>query len=136
MNEYSPDRSSVEIASGFLSGIIAQPPKTCPDEWFDLNGRCYRISEERKTIDEARVSCINVSSSTVAKNPNEPRIWLIDLQGNVKGPDELSQSPPGRLVEYVAEWQARLGFFLLDTDSDDSETRDSSFSSCYLLRLP
>ena len=91
--------------------------KYCPTNWLDLNGRCYRISEERKTITEARMACINTSTSEL-DTFSKPRIWLIDSSGNIIGGNQLSNSPKGEIVGYVSEWQARLGFFLLDTDPD------------------
>jgi hypothetical protein len=109
------------INGTYISTIVPQT-KFCPTNWFDLNGRCYRISDERKTIEEAKASCIN-ASATVEKNRessgyDKPRIWLIDSNGHVIGGEELNDSPAGEIVEYISQWQGRLGFFLLDTDPD------------------
>ena len=104
--------------------------KYCPTNWFDLNGRCYRISEERKTIAEARNACISTSASE-SDTLSEPRIWLIDGSGNIIGGNQLSDSPKGEIVEYVSEWQARLGFFLLDTDPDHG----IEIFNCFLKRI-
>jgi hypothetical protein len=101
----------------YISAINPQI-KYCPTNWFDLNGRCYRISDERKTIEQARNSCINISSTSTVNTFDKPRIWLIDSNGNIIGGEELNDSPKGEIVEYVSQWQARMGFFLLDTDPD------------------
>ncbi|CAF1125765.1 unnamed protein product [Rotaria sp. Silwood1] len=94
--------------------------KYCPTNWFDLNGRCYRVSDERKTIEQARNSCISVST-TGSTTVGQPRIWLMDSSGNLIVGNELNDSPKGDIVEYISEWQARLGFFLLDTDPDHDD---------------
>ena len=109
-------------SSTYISAINPQT-KFCPTNWFDLNGRCYRISDERKTIEQARNSCISASSSIQSNILDKPRIWLIDSNGHVIGGDELSDSPSGKIVEYMSEWQGRLGFFLLDTDPDNGIER-------------
>ena len=100
--------------------IAAVNPQTqfCPTNWFDLNGRCYRMSDDRKTIAQAKKTCINESSTISASAKNKSPIWLLDSYGNLIGGDELNESPSGSVVEYVSQWQARLGFFLLDTDPD------------------
>ena len=105
--------------------ISAINPQTvfCPPNWFDLNGRCYRMSDERKSIEQARNSCISTSSTTESGASDKPLIWLIDTNGHTIGGEELSSSPTGELVEYVSEWQARVGFFLLDTDPDSGMNR-------------
>jgi hypothetical protein len=118
VNRYSITNN--ENSNGTYITTINTQIKYCPTNWFDLNGRCYRISDERKTIEQARNSCISVSSSTSQSNTyDKPRIWLIDSYGNIIGGDELNDSPTGQIVEYVSEWQSRLGFFLLDTDPDN-----------------
>lgn len=113
VNKYAPEDNITQISA------VNPQVKFCPTNWFDLNGRCYRISGERKTLDQAKISCINESSSNQKdKSNSKPKIWLIDQSGNVYGGEELSNSPKGEIVNYDSAWQARLGFFLLDTDPD------------------
>ena len=119
--------SNTEENNNTYIAAIDPQIKYCPTNWFDLNGRCYRISDERKTIDEAKDSCINISASTTTTSTlnkfDIPRIRLIDDNGDIiGGGEELNDSPKGEIVEYVSEWQARLGFFLLDTDPDHGKT--------------
>jgi len=117
INKYSSTNNDDNNGT-YISAVNPQI-KFCPTNWFDLNGRCYRISDERKTIEQARNSCINTSLTTRESSIlDKPRIWLIDSGGNVIGGEELNDSPKGEIVEYVSQWQARLGFFLLDTDPD------------------
>ncbi|UJR31253.1 hypothetical protein I4U23_018755 [Adineta vaga] len=131
-SSFSDDGNETYIAS------VSPIQKFCPTNWFDLNGRCYRISDERKTIDEARDSCINVSSSSSERQSNlvgKPRIWSVDSYGNLIDDEEFNESPTGNIVEYISEWQARLGFFLLDTDpdsdNDESDTTTSTVHNIY-----
>lgn len=116
-NKYSSTDDDDDDNATYIFAVNPQT-KFCPDNWFDLNGRCYRVSEERKTIEQARNSCITVSTSNHLNTLSKPQIWLIDSTGNIIGGEELNDSPTGQIVEYVSEWQARLGFFLLDTDPD------------------
>ena len=101
-------------------GAAATVPKlkVCPTKWFDLNGRCYRMSEERKTIEDARNSCITVSINKLNKDSN----WSVNT-------DQLNDSPKGDIVQYASQWQARLGFFLLDTipESGKSSKRNAIY---------
>lgn len=115
--------SNNEDNSTYIFAINPQI-KYCPTNWFDLNGRCYRISDERKSLEQAKANCINVSSSTSTQPSisNKPQIWLFDVSGHVIGGDELNDAPAGEIVEYVSTWQARLGFFLLDTDPDHGKS--------------
>jgi hypothetical protein len=83
--------------------------KFCPTGWFDVNGRCYRMSYAPKTIQDARNSCINASKTESNKN-DESQISLNDDDD-----EQLNNSPNGDIVQYTSPWQARLGFFLLDT---------------------
>ncbi|CAF3088507.1 unnamed protein product [Rotaria socialis] len=95
VNKYSSKNS--EANKTYIASVNPQI-KYCPTDWFDLNGRCYRISEETKTIEQARNSC-----------------------ASAVGGGELSNTATSDIVKYVSEWQARLGFFLLDTDPDSDD---------------
>ncbi|CAF0718155.1 unnamed protein product [Adineta steineri] len=119
INKYSSNNNEDSIGTQIFA--INPDKQYCPTNWFDLNGRCYRISDERKTIEEARNSCISVSSSSSTSTTTESsKIWLIgDTDKNED--NELSDTPTGEIVEYISEWQSRLGFFLLDTDPDHDE---------------
>jgi hypothetical protein len=116
LNKYA-STDNENNSSTYIAAINPQT-KFCPTNWFDLNGRCYRMSDERKTIEQARNNCISVSSSIQSNTVDKPRIWLIDSSGHVIGGDELNDSPTGEIVEYISQWQSRIGFFLLDTDPD------------------
>ncbi|CAF1131378.1 unnamed protein product, partial [Rotaria sordida] len=102
--------------------------KYCPTNWFDLNGRCYRVSDKRKTIEQARNSCVDISTAR-SNTVGQPRIWLMDNSGNIMIGNDLNDSLKGDIVEYISEWQARLGFFLLDADPNyDDEAIDTTTS--------
>ncbi|CAF4534775.1 unnamed protein product [Rotaria sp. Silwood2] len=107
-----------EDNTGTYIAAVNPQIKYCPTNWFDLNGRCYRVSNERKTIEQAQNSCINVST-TESTTVGQPRIRLMDSSDHIIVDNDLNDSPKGEIVEYISEWQARLGFFLLDTDNDD-----------------
>lgn len=95
--------------------------KYCPTDWFDLNGRCYRMSDERKSIDQARNSCITVQDTQTNKT-SKSHSWSNDEEYDDYDEDQLNDSPRGEIVQYVSEWQARLGFFLLDTIPEPGQT--------------
>ncbi|CAF4687212.1 unnamed protein product, partial [Rotaria sp. Silwood2] len=105
-----------EDNTGTYIAAVNPQIKYCPTNWFDLNGRCYRVSNERKTIEQAQNSCINVST-TESTTVGQPRIRLMDSSDHIIVDNDLNDSPKGEIVEYISEWQARLGFFLLDTDN-------------------
>ncbi|CAF3685928.1 unnamed protein product, partial [Rotaria sp. Silwood1] len=92
----------------------------CPTNWFDLNGHCYRISDEAKTIQEARNSCINDPIAEQIKNDQE--IILNDdddddkKEMNNKLNTYMNDLLKGEIAQYTSQWQARLGFYLLDTN--------------------
>ena len=94
--------------------------KFCPTNWFDLNGRCYRISDQKKTIYDARNSCITLTESELNR-AKESNILVKDDddddddEEDDMDEEQLDQTPRGEIVQYTSEWQARLGFFLLDT---------------------
>jgi hypothetical protein len=109
--------------------------KYCPTHWFDLNGRCYRMSDEPKTIRDARNSCITISE-TQLNNTAKSQLWSADddyseisIYDDEDDDDQLNDSPKGEIVQYTSEWQTRLGFFLLDT------TPDTGNESRYRIRL-
>ncbi|CAM4740124.1 unnamed protein product [Rotaria magnacalcarata] len=117
VNKYSSKNSE---ANKTYMAFTNPQIKYCPTDWFDLNGRCYRISEEVKTIQQARSSCISVPQSRPTA-ASATRIWAVNSAGSAVGGSELSDTAIGNIVKYVSEWQARLGFFLLDTDPDHDE---------------
>jgi hypothetical protein len=103
INKYSlDDDDDDEINSTFSINLQIN---YCPTSWFDLNGRCYRMSDERKTIQDAKTSCITISKSETTNTDSD------EDDDN----DQLNDSPKGNIVQYTSEWQTRLGFFLLDT---------------------
>ncbi|CAF4389375.1 unnamed protein product [Rotaria sp. Silwood2] len=101
----------------------------CPMNWFDLNGRCYRISDERKTIQDARNNCITTSTSESSKN-DKSHFWFIHDDDDDDDNDK-DDSFKSEIVQYTSQWQARLGFFLLDKlpDSDETNNKTTTQSS-------
>ncbi|CAF4285928.1 unnamed protein product, partial [Rotaria sordida] len=95
----------------------------CPPQWFDINRHCYRISDDRKTIQEARNSCITLPKA----DKNSPHLDIIstvddypDAKDDMKETlskykNHLMDIFKGEIAQYTLPWQARLGFFLLDT---------------------
>ncbi len=118
LNKYSSSADE-ETNSTYITAIIPQI-KFCPTRWFDLNGLCYRMSDERKTIRDARNSCITISKNESTKNDKSP-LWSSDDYDDDNDEDQLNDSPKGDIVQYTTEWQTRLGFFLLDTISESGK---------------
>ncbi|CAF1003222.1 unnamed protein product [Rotaria sordida] len=117
----------------------------CPMNWLDLNGYCYQISDERKTIQEARNSCITVSEAEKSKRHEEliARIVFSDddddddndkKERHNKLKDYISDLLEGEIVQYTSHWQGRLGFFLLDTNISSNESTDQDDKNIPLLR--
>jgi hypothetical protein len=98
------------------------------------------MSDEKKSMRNARNSCITISESQTNKT-SKSHIWTsdddddddFDSYSNVGGDyfvdDQLDDSPKGEVVQYTSEWQIRLGFFLLDTIPDTGN------AFCYKIRL-
>ena len=107
--------------------------KLCPNDWFDLNGRCYRMSDRRKSIVDARNSCITIEEVQTNKT-SRSHLWISDEEYDEYDDDQLNDTPRGEIVQYTAEWQARLGFFLLDTVSETGKKKILFFREI-LLRI-
>ncbi|CAF0983844.1 unnamed protein product [Adineta steineri] len=122
INKYSSSYDDGN-SSIYISDMEPQT-KYCPSSWFDLNGRCYRISEERKTIQDARISCINISENIVNTNDQS---HLASYDENDFDEDQLNNFPKGDIVQYTSQWQTRLGFFLLDTLSESEKKHNNLF---------
>ena len=92
----------------------------CPSRWFDLNGHCYRMSDGRKTIQEAKNSCINLSGVEL-KFAELQIIYNNDADNNDtkkeinKYMDFRKSRLKGKIAQYTSTWERDLGFFLLDT---------------------
>ncbi|CAF1222466.1 unnamed protein product [Rotaria magnacalcarata] len=92
----------------------------CGPSWFDLNGHCYRMSNEAKTIQEAKNSCINISVFKKEISSLDSHIGLDDVdEDKNKFASEfknfISDYLKGEIAQYTSRWQTRLGFYLLDT---------------------
>ncbi len=96
----------------------------CPSGWLDINKNCYKISKDRKTIQEAKNRCINFSEDEI-KNATGSFIpsYRSDDDDDIDDDmDEivdtsktiLSDFLKGEIVQYSSQWEVRLGFFLLD----------------------
>ncbi|CAF4943073.1 unnamed protein product, partial [Rotaria sp. Silwood1] len=106
----------------------------CTRHWFDINNHCYRISNDRKTVQEARNSCINLSEA-------EKKEFEIDIISNDDDDDDMQEeaknefknsmtnSLNGEIAQYTSQWQARLGFFLLDTNPSNTKLNLQPFGS-------
>ena len=122
--DYDDDDDDADDSNKNSTFMVGVNPtiQFCPSSWFDLNGRCYRVSDERKTIAEARKSCITPSSSSLPKQPGASQVWVVGDDKNLVDADGINDAPTGELVQYGFDWQARLAFFLLDTDPDAGKT--------------
>ncbi|CAF1051081.1 unnamed protein product [Rotaria sp. Silwood1] len=128
--------SSDSLFDAFESYLTYTSPVTqmmydCPTNWLDLNKHCYRISDERKTIQEARNSCIAVSKAEQNKKHEEIIAYISDsydddddkkTERDNKIKDYISDLLKGEIVQYTSQWQGRLGFFLLDTNISSNES--------------
>jgi hypothetical protein len=122
LNKYSSSYDE-ENNSTYIITAIDPVIKYCPTNWFDLNGRCYRMSDERKTIHDAKNSCITISKTESNQN-DKSRLWSDDDEDEDDDEEQLNDSPKGDIVQYSSEWQARLGFFLLDTIPESGKKFD------------
>ncbi|CAF1153247.1 unnamed protein product [Didymodactylos carnosus] len=94
--------------------VINQLQKFCAQGWIDINNRCFKMTKEEKSISTAKNICISNND----RDRNE-----IDLMStrspitvdDIKSP-EMNSMPSGRPLEYESEWEARLGFYLLDEE--------------------
>jgi hypothetical protein len=124
LNKYSTsdDDDDDEKNSTYISSTDPQI-KFCPPDWFDLNERCYRMSDERKTIQDARQSCISISTES-SKN-DKSQSWLY-YDNDEDEDSQLTIAPKGDIVQYTSQWQTRLGFFLLDTISENGKSQSAT----------
>lgn len=113
-----------EFNSTLIETTFESTPRFCPANWIDLNGRCYRMSEENKTIEQARSSCITLTD----QNQNDiSQTWENEeVYDDNDDEQQLYQTSTGQIVEYVTDWQARLGFFLMDAFLPTKNTDSSA----------
>ncbi|CAF3728420.1 unnamed protein product [Rotaria sp. Silwood1] len=116
---------------------IDRTKSSCPINWFDLNGHCYRISDEAKTIQQAKNSCINVSIAEENKYHQET-IPDDDMKKQILNvtKDSNRNFLQGEITQYTSQWQSRLGFFLLDTDISNIELINQSLYDYNKKLLP
>lgn len=91
----------------------------CLPPWFDINNHCYRISAENKSIQEARQNCISLKENgrkELAKQFEEIKHDADDMSGELqkKYNKYMTDVFHGEIARYTSQWQARLGFYLLD----------------------
>ncbi|CAF3311986.1 unnamed protein product [Rotaria sp. Silwood2] len=131
---YSTSKNSLLDDLGIYSTYtspINQMLYDCPANWLDINKHCYRISDERKTIQEARNSCITVSKAEQSKKHEEIIAYISDSddqndddkkkERDDKIKDYIGGLLKGDIVQFTSQWQGRLGFFLLDTNISSDE---------------
>lgn len=73
------------------------------------------MSSKRKSIQDAKSSCIDISKAIITRNNAviaQPE--SNDDDDDDESDDQLNFTPKGDIVQYTSPWQARLGFFLLD----------------------
>lgn len=87
----------------------------CPPYWFDLNGRCYRMSDKKKSIKSAQHACIDDNDKNPFKDSQRGITWMTESKDSALKENSVNTVTQGKLVQYTSEWQARLGFFLLHT---------------------
>jgi hypothetical protein len=109
---------------------------TCPSNWLDINKNCYRISENNKTIQEARDRCINFTQNALAHiqvpfissyrsdydDDDDDKNEMINISKSI-----TINTLKGEIVQYTYEWEARLGFYLLD---QSKVSHSSKFECC------
>ncbi|CAF4368318.1 unnamed protein product [Rotaria socialis] len=117
------DSISKNPTPGVFYRLTMNLMNSCPTDWFDLNGNCYRMSTEPKTIQEASVSCIN--KPIVETKDNDENIIFNDdddddddvrSETNDENKNYTANIQNGEIVQYTSEWQAHLGYYLLDTN--------------------
>lgn len=100
----------------------------CPENWFDLNLHCYRVSNTPKTIQEASNSCVTLSEYESIQKYQEVLEFVNNTQhsnddGSLyqnkaeimeKIKEYLYKMHFGEIAQYTSSFQDRLGFFLLD----------------------
>ncbi|UJR19928.1 hypothetical protein I4U23_023060 [Adineta vaga] len=108
-----------------------QKSHECPKNWLDLNNHCYQISDRSKTIQEAKNSCFTVlqmklniehedEMKPIFDDTDDNEFIYIETEKNDEGADYDSKLHGSEIVPYSAQWQGRLGFFLLDTNISSS----------------
>ncbi|CAF3964194.1 unnamed protein product [Rotaria sordida] len=112
----------------------------CPPQWLDINGHCYRISDDRKTIQEARNSCITLPKDdkysfhlhiiSVVDDYANKNDDMKETIGKYK--NHLIDIFKGEIAQYTLPWQARLGFFLLDTNASNTGPKFEPYQSISL----
>ncbi|CAF5145901.1 unnamed protein product, partial [Rotaria magnacalcarata] len=77
------------------------------------------MSNEPRKIQEAKNSCFNISESEEKENLGQIDRLLLDTEEKNELVKEfkkfISDYLKGEIVQYTSRWQARLGFYLLDT---------------------
>ncbi|CAF3471105.1 unnamed protein product [Rotaria socialis] len=114
---------------------INQMGTSCMPNWFDLNGNCYRMSNEAKTIQKAKNSCINISEFKKEISLLESHTALDDDDDDDEDRKKfaseatkfISEYLTGEIAQYTSRWQTHLGFYLLDTNASNVEENSDSF---------
>ncbi|CAF2059180.1 unnamed protein product [Rotaria magnacalcarata] len=137
INKKSPLDDEAHLLGSYR--YISRARVICPPNWFDLNGQCYRMSNEAKTIQEAKNSCFNISESEEKENLGQIDRLLLDTEEKNELVKEfkkfISDYLKGEIVQYTSRWQARLGFYLLDTNVSKIESTNAKFEEAPMHSL-
>ncbi|CAM4808312.1 unnamed protein product [Rotaria magnacalcarata] len=137
INKKSPLDDEAHLLGSYR--YISRARVVCPPNWFDLNGQCYRMSNEPRKIQEAKNSCFNISESEEKENLGQIDRLLLDTEEKNELVKEfkkfISDYLKGEIVQYTSRWQARLGFYLLDTNVSTIESTNAKFEEAPMHSL-
>ncbi|CAF2265937.1 unnamed protein product [Rotaria magnacalcarata] len=137
INKKSPLDDEAHLLGSYR--YISRARVVCPPNWFDLNGQCYRMSNEPRKIQEAKNSCFNISESEEKENLGQIDRLLLDTEEKNELVKEfkkfISDYLKGEIVQYTSRWQARLGFYLLDTNVSKIESTNAKFEEAPMHSL-
>ncbi|CAF1346534.1 unnamed protein product, partial [Didymodactylos carnosus] len=120
VEKFSSSSGSDNNNSSYIISI-SQLNTICPHGWLDINHRCFRMTKQKKSMASAKNVCIS--------NQDEDKvITLMGIVDDVQRKTENERNA-GRPLEYQTEWEAKIGFYLLDKqliqdkkDSNDDNT--------------
>ncbi|CAF3890725.1 unnamed protein product [Rotaria sp. Silwood1] len=116
--------SNYSVSDQYYEFDFAQNFPKCLPQWLDINTNCYRMLNNRKTIQEARNICVDLSEAEKNRiQQTELRLNVAEDNGNYINKESIPKIMnftmdffQGEIAHYTSQWQTRLGFFLLDTN--------------------